>query len=285
MRSMNLSFELFPPTTPIGTQNLMKTVSVLSLYCPEFVSVTYGASGSDQEKTNHIISELLSIGSIDLAPHLTCIGASETTLRPMLDAYVEQGIRRLVVLRGDVTSTSGGLSSPFRYASDLVRWINEAYPNVFSISVACYPETHPESLNANCDFEFFLEKASQGVESAITQYFYNPDAYECFLERLAKVNCELPIIPGIMPISNLDSLIRFSARCGAELPRWLLSDLSSYQHDPRGLVARGVDIVANFCEKVISLGAPGLHFYTLNKSETTAAVINSLNLEPDVQSV
>jgi methylenetetrahydrofolate reductase (NADPH) len=269
-----LSFEFFPPNTPEGVAKLRLTRQVLSELKPEFFSVTYGAGGSTQEKTVGIITEIAAEG-LQVAPHLSCIGATRTGIAELLDRYRAQGIRRLVALRGDLPSGMVDRGE-FRYASDLVAFIREHGGDWFHIEVAAYPETHPQAASPDHDLDNFIRKVEAGADTAITQYFYNANAYFDFVDRARARGVTIPIVPGIMPITNYTQLARFSDNCGAEIPRWVRLRLAAYHDDLASLRAFGHDVVTALCQTLVDSGVPGIHFYTLNQAGPSAGIWKSL---------
>ncbi len=273
----NLSFEFFPPRNEEGQTKLTETAKDLSQLDPEFYSVTYGAGGSSQNKTLETVLQTKSATQRNAAPHLTCVGSSKQGITEILDEYQNHGIDHLVCLRGDIPS---GLMHPgeFLHASELVNFIREHSGDHFTIDVACYPEPHPESSSPDEDIVHFINKAKAGANSAITQYFYNVDAYLYFLDKVQSQGLDIPIVPGIMPITNYKGLMRFSAACGAEIPRWIQLRLEAYQNDKESLAMFGEDVVTSLCQQLIDNDVPGLHFYTMNKSEPTLNICNNLDL-------
>lgn len=271
-----ISFEFFPPKTPAGQENLLAVRDALAATKPEFFSVTYGAGGSTQQGTLETVLTLRESG-IDTAPHMSCIGASRTELLSLLEEYKSKGIRRLVALRGDMPSGMG-MGGELRYANELVEFIRQAFGQDFIIEVAAYPEAHPQAANLEVDIQNFVRKCQAGADSAITQYFFNADAYFYFVDRVRAAGVEIPIIPGIMPITNYTSLARFSDACGAEIPRWIRKQLESYGDDSKSIIKFGEEVISNLCQQLVDGGAPGLHFYTLNRSKASLAVINNLKL-------
>ncbi len=276
----SISFELFPPKTEKGMEKLKETVRQLRALNPEYFSVTYGAGGSTRERTFATVDWLRSQG-IETAPHLSCIGAGREELLDILNRYRNQGIRRIVALRGDLPSGAGpGELGEFGYANELVAFIQAEFPGEFHIEVAAYPEFHPQAPDAWTDLENFRRKVEAGAHGAITQYFYNADAYWRFLDDCAKRNITIPVVPGIMPITNYVSLARFSDACGAEIPRWLRKRLEAFGDDTQALFDFGVEVVTELCRRLLEGGAPGLHFYTMNQSAATLAICRRLGLEP-----
>lgn len=273
--SVPVSFEFFPPKTDAGYEKLLNVHSELKAADPEFFSVTYGAGGSTQERTISTVIELNQRG-VQTAPHLSCIGATEATLTDLLDRYKDAGIRRIVALRGDLPSGMGGTGGDFRYAADLVRFIRERYDDTFKLEVAAYPEMHPQAPNFDRDVDNFVAKANAGANTAITQYFYSVDAYVHFVSEVRKRGCEIDIVPGIMPITQVSNLIRFSDACGADIPRWLRKQLEACGDDSARIQSIGLEVVSSLCRELINAGAPALHFYTMNRSEPSLAIIDQL---------
>jgi methylenetetrahydrofolate reductase (NADPH) len=272
------SFELFPPKTQEGMDQLEKGVQRLNAVAPEYFSVTYGAGGSTRERTFETVS-LLRSRDIDTAPHLSCIGSVRSEIRDILRHYREQGIHRIVALRGDLPSGMGaGATGDLRYANELVSFIREETGAVFHIEVAAYPEVHPQAPNATRDLENFKRKVDAGADAAITQYFYNADAYFAFIDACEKVGIEIPIVPGIMPITNYSRLARFSDACGAEIPRWLRKRLESYGDDIDSIRELGHQVVLGLCRRLLEGGAPGIHFYTMNQAAPTLRLWKDLEL-------
>ncbi len=270
MHELSFSFELFPPKTDQGMDKLRAQVAQLRELEPEFFSVTYGAGGSTQERTFATVDWLLSEG-IDVAPHLSCIGATRGQIGEILNRYREQGVRRLVALRGDIPSGMGDYGE-FQYANELVAFIREHSGEHFQIEVAAYPEFHPQAASARADLDAFAIKARAGANGAITQYFYNADAYFAFVEDCARMGLDLPIVPGIMPITNHLQLARFSDACGAEIPRWIRKRLEAFDEDLDAIRAFGIDVVSDLCRRLLDGGAPGLHFYTMNQAGPTLEI-------------
>ncbi|MGI9250069.1 MAG: methylenetetrahydrofolate reductase [NAD(P)H] [Pseudohongiellaceae bacterium] len=270
------SFEFFPPRTPEGVTALDKVHTTLAKLKPDFFSVTYGAGGATRDGTRELVLRYAEQGS-SVAPHLSFGGLTDDTMRALLDDYAKSGIRRVVALRGDLPSGIGA-GAQCRYADELVRFIKDYKGDQFHIDVACYPETHPESRSYAEDVAYFKQKVEAGADSAITQYFYNADAYFRYVEYCGQQNIHLPIVPGIMPITNYQNLMRFSKKCGAEVPLWLAKRLEGMADDPPALRAFGVDVVTKLCDKLLSGGAPGLHFYTMNLAGSTSQVWRNLGL-------
>ncbi|MEE9331924.1 MAG: methylenetetrahydrofolate reductase [NAD(P)H] [Methylophilaceae bacterium] len=278
MKNIPLSFEFFPPKTEDGIANLRATRNKLSVFDPEFFSVTFGAGGSTRDRTMDAVFDIQKEGH-SAAPHISCISASKEEVRALLTAYQDKGIKRLVTLRGDVPS--GVVSAgDFKYANELVSFIRQETGDWFHIEVAAYPETHPEAISVSSDIAHFKQKVEAGANSAITQYFYNADAYFSFLESCQKEGINVPIVPGIMPIYNYTQLARFSGICGAEIPRWLRLRLEAYADDLPSLRAFGVDVMSDLCTKLLDSGVPSLHFYTLNQAGVISKIINNANLGP-----
>jgi methylenetetrahydrofolate reductase (NADPH) len=272
-----ISFEFFPPKTEEGVLKLRETRKQLALLNPKFFSVTFGAGGSTRDRTMDAVLEIQDEG-FEAAPHISGISSSKEEILSLLTTYQSHGIRRLVVLRGDLPS--GEVSSgDFAYASQLVSFIREKTGDWFQIEVAAYPETHPEARSAANDLKHFKTKVDAGANAAITQYFYNADAYFQFVDQCQKLGIEIPIVPGVMPIYNYTQLARFSNVCGAEIPRWLRLRLEDYGDDIASLRALGLDVVTDLCEKLLVGGAPGLHFYTLNQSGIISNIAERLNLK------
>ncbi len=270
------SIEFFPPKTPEGVEKLRQTRRQLAQLKPRFFSVTFGAGGSTRDRTLETVLEIQAEG-LQAAPHLSCIGSTRESIRQILQTYRAHGIRHIVALRGDLPS---GMAEPgeFRYASDLVAFIREETGEWFEIEVAAYPEMHPQARNYREDLANFKRKVDAGANAAITQYFYNADAYFNFVDDCRALGVTLPIVPGIMPISNYTQLARFSSACGAEIPRWLANKLEAYHDDTDSIRAFGLDVVTGLCERLLSGGAPGLHFYTLNQAGLTATLWHRLGL-------
>lgn len=272
----HFSCEFFPPKTDKGMDNLFKAAEILKKEInPEFFSVTFGAGGSTRESTFNAVSKIKQNTGCDVAPHLSCIGSSKQQLKDILDDYKQQGIQRIVTLRGDMPS--GTVSQgDFNHANELVSFIRDNFNDQFHIEVAAYPEVHPQAENANQDILNFKNKVLAGANSAITQYFYNIDSYFYFVDNCEKAGLDLPIVPGIMPITNYSNLARFSNMCGAEIPRWLRRKLESYSDDTQSIKDFGADFVSTMSQKLLDMGAPGLHFYSMNQSEATLRIWNNL---------
>lgn len=272
----NFSIEFFPPKTPEGIEKLRATRAELSKLKPKYFSVTFGAGGSTQQGTLDTVLDIRREGH-DAAPHLSCIGSSRASLREILERYRSHGIRRLVALRGDLPSGYGS-DGEFRYANELIEFIRAETGDWFHIEVAAYPETHPQAKSPQEDLQNFIRKVNAGADGAITQYFYNADAYFRFVDEVRKAGVTVPIVAGIMPITNYSQLMRFSDMCGAEIPRWIRLKLASFGDDSDAIRAFGLDVVTSLCERLLAGGAPGLHFYTLNQAVATTAIWKRLKL-------
>ncbi|WP_456378375.1 methylenetetrahydrofolate reductase [NAD(P)H] [Thiolapillus sp.] len=273
-----ISFELFPPKTEKGMEKLKTVVGELKALKPEYFSVTYGAGGSTQERTFATV-DWLREQNIDTAPHLSCIGTDRDDILEILKHYQAQGIRRIVALRGDLPSGSGlGGLGELNFANELVALIRHSFGDDFHIEVAAYPEFHPQAENAHQDLDNFKRKVESGAHGAITQYFYNADAYWHFLDDCKQLDIEIPIVPGIMPITNYSSLARFSDACGAEIPRWIRKRLESYGDDLGSIQEFGTEVVTKLCQQLLDGGAPGLHFYTMNQSGSVMQICSALGL-------
>jgi len=277
MKPLELSFEFFPPKTQEGMDKLRATRAQLMPLQPKFVSVTFGAGGSTQHGTLATVIEMAKDGVV-AAPHLSCIGSSKDSLRGILNEYRAHGIRHIVALRGDLPSGMGAVGE-LRYASELVSFIRAEFGDWFSIEVAGYPEYHPQARSPRHDLENFARKIKAGANSAITQYFFNADAYFRFVDDARKLGVDVPIVPGIMPITNFSQLMRFSEMCGAEVPRWIARRLESFGDDKEAIRAFGLDVVTDLCRRLVDADVPGLHFYTLNKARSTTEVVKNLALD------
>ncbi len=273
-----ISLEFFPPRDTAAQEKLLRSAKQLLALYPSYVSVTFGAGGSTRSGTADTVRLLQNLGC-EAAPHLSCIGATRAILADILDAYREQGIRRIVALRGDMPSGMGGDQGELHYASDLVSFIREHSGDWFHIEVAAYPEMHPQASSAAADLDHFVRKVQAGANSAITQYFFNADAYFDFVERSRAQGVDIPIVPGIMPITNNAQLARFSNMCGAEIPRWIRLRLADFGDDKASIKAFGVDVISKLSQDLLDNGAPGLHFYTLNNAEVTMAIWRQLRLD------
>ena len=270
-----VSFEFYPPKTPEGWTKLQQVHANLSQVNPEFFSVTYGAGGSTQEDTISTVIELHQRG-ISTAPHISCIGSTGDKVLQLLQTYSDQGIDRLVALRGDMPSGMGGQSGEFAYAADLVAFIQQHFPNQFHIQVAAYPEMHPQARDMDSDLRHFIAKVEAGASGAITQYFYNADAFLYFRDRVAAAGCNVNITPGIMPIVNFSNLLRFSDNCGAEIPRWIQKKMEGFRDDNVSVKSFGHDVVTALCQRLIAEGVPNLHFYTMNQSAVSLNILKDL---------
>ncbi|WP_233234407.1 methylenetetrahydrofolate reductase [NAD(P)H] [Bordetella sp. LUAb4] len=270
-----LSLEFFPPRDIAAQERLVRAAKQMLAMHPRYVSVTFGAGGSTREGTAGTVRTMRNLG-VPAAPHLSCVGASREELRGILHAYREEGVKQVVALRGDLPSGMGGDAGELRYARDLVAFIREETGDWFHIEVAAYPETHPQAESPSADLDHFVEKVQAGADSAITQYFFNPDAYFDFIDRASAKGVTVPIVPGIMPITNHSQLVRFSQMCGAEIPRWIRMRLAEYGDDKASIRAFGIDVVSDLCRRLLDQGAPGLHFYTLNNAEVPMAIWKGL---------
>lgn len=268
-----LSFEFFPPRTDTGRERLQAVWQTLNEFRPEFFSVTYGAGGSTREFTRGVVASMRA-ADIPVAPHLSFGGDDEQSVLQLLRDYQAQGVNRIVALRGDIPSGMGAAQTV--HANELVAFIRQHCGAELQLEVAAYPEIHPQADSFSSDLKFFRQKIEAGANSAITQYFFNPDAYFFFVEECEKAGIEAPIYPGIMPITNYKNLARFSANCGAEIPRWISQRLEILQHDQQGLLEFGVTAVSRLCEQLLRGGAPGLHFYTMNTVDPTAKICRNL---------
>jgi len=276
MKRTEISIEFFPPQTPEGVDKLRATRARLAELKPEFFSVTYGAGGSMRERTFAIVREIAAEG-LSAAPHLSCIGSTRESIRAILDEYKVENIRRIVALRGDLPSGTGD-AGEFRYANELVEFIRAETGDLFSIEVAAYPEWHPQARSPEEDLTAFVNKVKAGANSAITQYFYNADAYFHFVDAVRRQGVDIPIVPGIMPISGFSKLARFSDACGAEIPRWMRKKFEGFGDDADSIKAFGLDVVTDLCEKLLKGGAPGLHFYCMNQAALTTEICRRLKL-------
>jgi methylenetetrahydrofolate reductase (NADPH) len=272
--NLPLSFEFFPPKTPEGAEKLRGVRQQLYALAPEFCSVTYGAGGSTQEGTFTTVREILSEG-VAAASHFSCVGATHDTVREQLQVLKAMGVRRLVALRGDLPSGYGA-GGEFPYASDLVAFIRAETGDDFRIEVACYPEIHPQAKSAEADLQAFVAKVRAGADSAITQYFFNADAYFRFVDDAIKLGVNTPVVPGIMPITSSTQLMRFSDACGAEIPRWIRLRLQGFGDDTASIKAFGLDVVTDLCDQLRCAEVPGLHFYTMNQSVATTEIVRRL---------
>ena len=272
--SLPLSFEFFPAKTPEGADKLRTVRQQLYARAPQFCSVTYGAGGSTQAGTFAAVREILAEG-VQAASHFSCIGATKDSVRAQLAELKAMGVKRLVALRGDLPS-GYGLGGEFHYASDLVAFIRAETGSDFHIEVAAYPEMHPQARSMDADLQAFAAKVRAGADSAITQYFFNADAYCRFVDESRRLGLDIPIVPGIMPITGSTQLMRFSDACGAEIPRWIRLRLQGFGDDTASIRAFGLDVITRLCEQLVAAGAPGLHFYTMNQSVATLAICQRL---------
>ncbi|MCK4586981.1 MAG: methylenetetrahydrofolate reductase [NAD(P)H] [Gammaproteobacteria bacterium] len=273
------SIEFFPPKTEEGAAKLRKTREELAKLNPAYFSVTYGAGGGTQKGTLDTVLEIKKAGN-DAAPHITCVGSTKENIRELLQTYINNGINRIVALRGDMPSGMREMGE-FRYANELVEFIRTETGDHFHIEVAAYPEFHPQAKNAKADLDNFKRKVDAGANSAITQYFFNPDAYYRFIDDCEKMGMDVPIVPGIMPITNYKNLARFSDMCGAEIPRWIEKRLEGFGDDLESIRSFGEDVSSHLCEKLLKAGAPGLHFYCMNQSTAVINVWENLSLLND----
>lgn len=274
--TMPISFEFFPPKTPEGADKLRSVRQTLYARKPEFCSVTFGAGGSTQDGTFATVSDILAEGQ-QAASHFSCIGATKARVREQLATLKVMGVRRLVALRGDLPS-GYGMGGEFTYASDLVAFIRAETGDHFHIEVAAYPEVHPQARSAEADLKAYVAKVKAGADSAITQYFYSADAYARFVDDTLAMGATVPVVPGIMPITNSSQLLRFSDACGAEVPRWIRLRLQGFGDDTASIKAFGLDVVSGLCEQLRRAGAPGLHFYTMNQSAPTLALLDRMGV-------
>jgi methylenetetrahydrofolate reductase (NADPH) len=271
-----ISFEFFPPKTPEGADKLQKVRHDLYTLKPDFFSVTYGAGGSTQDGTLQQVQAILAEGH-DAAPHFSCIGATRDSVREQLAQFKATGIVRMVALRGDLPSGHGTFGE-FRYASELVAFIREETGDHFHIEVGCYPEVHPQAKSPEADVQAYVTKVKAGASSAITQYFYNSDAYFRFVDEAYQRGADIPVVPGIMPIISSTQLMRFSDACGAEIPRWIRLRLQSYGDDSASIKAFGLEVTTDLCDQLMTAGVPGLHFYTMNQSTAVTQICHNLRL-------
>jgi len=272
----SFSFEFFPPKTPEGVAKLRATWQQLAQLKPRFFSVTYGAGGSTRERTLATVMEIRQAGH-HAAPHISCIGSTREDIAETLDLYRAQGIRHIVALRGDMPSGAASLGE-LRYANELVAFIRERTGDHFHIDVACYPDFHPQAKSPQDDERNFKRKVDAGANSAITQYFYNAESYFRFIDDCEALGIDIPIVPGIMPITNYTQLVRFSDACGADVPRWLRLKLASFHDDIASIRSFGLDVVTDLCDRLLAAGVPGLHFYTMNQAGPTSTIWQRLGL-------
>ncbi|WP_447754193.1 methylenetetrahydrofolate reductase [NAD(P)H] [Pseudomonas nicosulfuronedens] len=277
-KERRFSFEFFPAKTEAGHEKLLATARQLAAKKPDFFSCTYGAGGSTRDRTLTTVLQLDGDVQVPSAPHLSCVGDTKAELSALLAHYKDAGIRRIVALRGDLPSGMGMASGELRFANELVEFIRAETGDHFHIEVAAYPEVHPQARNFEDDLANFVRKVKAGADSAITQYFFNADSYFHFVERAEKLGVSIPVVPGIMPITNYTKLARFSDACGAEIPRWIRKQLEAYGDDIASIQAFGEQVITDMCERLLEGGAPGLHFYTLNQAEPSLALWNNLKL-------
>lgn len=273
--SKTISFEFFPPKTASGSKKLIDLAKIFEAVPADYFSVTFGAGGSTQQGTLDACRSLFDATKTPIAPHISGIGSDKESISYALNAYKDKGLKKLVVLRGDLPSGHGSIGD-FRYAVDLIDFINEEYDNYFEIEVGAYPETHPEAVSPDHDLKYFCEKMSREVQGAVTQFFFDTDVYFRFVENCKKLGCDKPITAGIMPISNKDSLIRMANNCGAKLPDSLIKQLDSYSEE-EDIKKFGIDYVSSLVQELIKKGAPGIHFYTINQLEPTKLILDNLD--------
>ncbi|MGB6974527.1 MAG: methylenetetrahydrofolate reductase [NAD(P)H] [Terracidiphilus sp.] len=274
------SFELFPPRTPEALERLPGVIGRLAAAGPDFFSVTQGAGGSDAHGTYDTLLTVVKQTGVETAPHLTCVGSTRARIAEQLEQYRAAGVKRIVALRGDLPATAMSSAAPgeFRYANELVSFIRERHGAAFRIEVAAYPEVHPQAPGPGGDFENFRRKVEAGADGALTQLFYNADAYFDFLGRCVKAGITVPVVPGIMPITGFANTVRFCSGCGADLPRWVRLRLEELEEDKAAVLEFGQEVVTRLCETLLRNGAPGLHFYTINQSEPTLRIWKNLGL-------
>lgn len=275
-KTVPISFEFFPPNTPVGDDKLKVVVQELGALKPDFFSVTYGAGGATREKTLKTVQAIAAAG-FEAAPHLSCIGSTREGIAAVLATYRAQAIRRIVALRGDLPSGTA-VAGEFRYAAELVRFIRETQGGDWQIEVAAYPEYHPGQRYAARDLQHYVDKVRAGADSAITQFFFNPEAYFHFVEQTRKLGAGVPVVPGIMPFHNYARIAQFSARDGIDIPRWVALKMEGFMDDAASIRAFGLDVVTSLCERLIAGGAPGIHFYTMNQSALTLELCKRLRL-------
>ena len=277
---LSFSFELFPPRTPEGVAKLPAVIGQLAAVRPNYFSITYGAGGSTQDGTYETLRSVIKHAGVEAAPHLTCVGSTRAEVAVLLTRYREAGVKRIVALRGDLPATAMSASAPgdFHYANELVSFIRENHGDAFKIEVGAYPEMHPQASSPGADFEHFRRKVEAGANGALTQLFYNADAYFDFIERCAKAGITIPVTPGIMPITGHANTLRFCAGCGADLPRWVRLRLEELQDDKPALLEFGLEVVTRLCETLLRNGAPGLHIYTVNQAGPTLSLWKRLAL-------
>ena len=280
MTETKYSFELFPPKTEQGAEKLKLAVKRLAEKKPEYFSVTFGAGGSTQEGTFETVQMVVEETGVEAAPHLSCITSSRDRIRDQLARYREAGVKRIVALRGDLPATATSSSAPgdLHYANELVTFIRQEHGDHFELEVGAYPEMHPQAPDIDSDFANFRRKVEAGADAAITQYFFNIDAFDDFMERCERAGITIPVIPGIMPIVNFEQIVRFSGACGADIPRWLYYGMERYKDDNEALRDFGHEVVTRLCGKLIERGVPSIHFYTLNQSKPTLKLVETLGL-------
>jgi methylenetetrahydrofolate reductase (NADPH) len=276
MQTVPVSIEFFPPNTPVGSEKLRTVVADLAALRPEFFSVTYGAGGATRDKTLATVRDIAAMGH-EAAPHLSCVGSTREGIAEILNTYRAQGIRRIVALRGDLPSGTA-TAGEFRYAAELVQFIRETQGPDWHIEVAAYPEYHPQQRYARRDLQHFADKVRAGASSAITQFFFNPDAYFHFVDEVRAMGVDVPIVPGIMPIHNYAKIAQFAARDGIEIPRWVALKMEGFMDDAASVRAFGIDVVTRLCERLIAGGAPAIHFYSLNQSALTLEIGRRLGM-------
>jgi len=278
--SLSFSFELYPPRTPEAVAKLPAVIGQLAEVRPDYFSITYGAAGSDQDGTYETLMTVVKLSGVEAAPHLTCVGSTRANIAALLERYRQAGVKRIVALRGDLPATAMSPSAPgeFHYANELVSFIRETHGDAFKIEVAAYPEMHPQAPNPGADFDSFCHKVKAGADGALTQLFYNADAYCDFMERCGKAGLTIPVMPGIMPITSFANTVRFCGGCGADLPRWVRLRLEQLQDDKPALLDFGLEVVTRLCENLLRNGAPGLHFYTVNQADPTLRLWKNLGL-------
>src|ERR1017187_1141255 len=277
---LSFSFELFPPRTPEGVAKLPAVIGQLAAVQPNYFSITYGAGGSSQDGTYETLMTVVKQTGVEAAPHLTCVGSTRAEVAALLTRYREAGVKRIVALRGDLPATAMSASAPgeFHYANELVSFIRATHGDAFQIEVAAYPEMHPQASSPGADFEHFRHKVEAGADAALTQLFYNADAYFHFMDRCGKAGITIPVVPGIMPITGFANTLRFCNGCGADLPRWVRLRLEELQEDKPALLEFGLEVVTRLCETLLRNGAPGLHFYTVNQAGPTLRLWKNLGL-------
>jgi methylenetetrahydrofolate reductase (NADPH) len=275
-----ISFELYPPRKPEGVAKLPSVIDQLAAARPEYFSITYGAGGSDQNGTNETLMTVIQRSGVEVVPHLTCVGSTRAQIAAQLESYREAGVKRIVALRGDLPATAMSPSAPgdFHYANELVSFIRKTHGNAFRIEVAAYPEMHPQAPNPSTDFDHFCRKVEAGADGALTQLFYNAEAYFDFMERCGKAGIRIPVVPGILPITSYANTLRFCTGCGADLPRWVRLRLEELEGDKPALIDFGLKVVTRLCQTLLRNGAPGLHFYTVNQAAPTLRVLKNLAL-------